>query len=190
MTIQTQPRETSVFVQMSHSGRFDDPIVALITDATRRRGSAVFQAALARLGPFAAKLLLHLSLPNVPQEVKLAQLPRIARTPSNLRYDRAISSVIAFAVLSRFDEYIQSELEARGYRRSYVNGTGMDLLQALHGVWKSRSDDRLIALSANEAACFLGFVADVEGLKIAIRERLEDFKTLAKEVHLAASHLS
>lgn len=164
------------------SQQFENPLDALIADSSRRQRSPVYRDALARFGFFGHKLVQHLTSPGRTREQKVQTLPDVGVTAPHGACDWAVNSVMALAVLVRLDLYIQDERESRNLSRTHDDRTGKDLLEAICDYSRSRDDDRLVALIANEASCFLHFVEDPMALEASIRGRLDDFKKLAKDL--------
>jgi hypothetical protein len=176
MLQQLLPLPTSHFVAFPPVG-VTDSLEQFIAGATKRKGSRVGRAALARMTPFARTLVEHLSSSNHRSLRKVQTLPRV--TPvHHSSYDLALSKVLAFAVLSRFDEYVQAERERLGIRRQYVNGTGIDLMTAIRDAWLTNGDDALVVVIAGEAFHYLAMVPNIADFEVAIRARLADFKKL------------
>jgi len=154
-----------------------NPLIQLVVDATRRRKSLAFERALLRHSLYFQQIVCHLAASGYTVAQKIETLPRASATPEGT-FDKAVSSVLAFAVLLRFDDDFQEELARDGNERPYVNATSIDLMWAVDHNWHQHGPSGVVDLVANEAEEFLPDVESREELRAAAWRRLDDFRRL------------
>lgn len=162
------------------TGKVECPLQRLVQIAKKSMHSRAGQHAIVRLGPKARGIVLHFADQNRPFDEKLASTPGITKYLHNSQCTPGVSSVLAFSILARYDEYLQQAWQKAGLRRSYVNKTKTDLLHELRLACLAHDDLRLVTLIFNEACLFIDIVDDA-ALEATIWHNLDAFVAIAVE---------
>ncbi|MEQ8785641.1 MAG: hypothetical protein RIC55_05060 [Pirellulaceae bacterium] len=98
----------------------------------------------------------------------------------------AVACVMVFAILSRFEEYCEVERERSGLKRTFINKTGDDLLEALQRAWRLQDDRLLVELFRVEAENFVGYASEARRVRRFLNQHLSDLRQFASEAAKSA----